>query len=66
VSDSTSNAFHHAVVKIGGRETLLSKSQYDAMPLRDRVKLILEGGVTFYDSADQVLPANLALMRQRS
>lgn len=56
-------AFHHAVVKVDGRESLISKAQYDAMPLRDRVKLILSGDVTFYDERDQALPTQQALVR---
>ena len=57
--------FHHAVVKLNGADTLLSKAQYDAMPLKDRVKLILNGHVTFYDELDRVMPSSQALMRSK-
>lgn len=66
MSDSSTKTFHHAIVKLQGGDTLLSKAQYDAMPLRDRVKLILQGEVTFYDRDDKIVPANQALMRQKT
>lgn len=64
MTSSAPQQFHHAVVKVDGAETLLSRAQYDAMPLRDRVKLILSGEVIFYDAADKVVPSTQALMRQ--
>ncbi|MEZ0312613.1 MAG: hypothetical protein ACAI38_12630 [Myxococcota bacterium] len=60
---SEDKGFHHAVVKLDGNETLLSKAQYEAMPLKDRVKLILSGDVKFFDVLDRVLPSSQALIK---